>query len=42
MVAFEQARRVSSTPHVVALGQFGGKVQGDTKDGQEVFFVYAN
>ena len=41
MAALEPLRRVSYTVHVVALGQFWGKVRGDTRVDQEVFFLYA-
>jgi hypothetical protein len=37
MAALEPLRRVSSTAHVVALGQVWGRVKGDTGDVQEMF-----
>jgi hypothetical protein len=36
--AFSPMRRVSSTTHVVALGQSAGRSRGRTKDDQEAFF----
>jgi len=40
--AFAPVRRVSSTAHVVVLGQSAGKVRGRTMDDQGACFLYAN
>ena len=40
--AFVPVRRVSSTAHVVVLGQSAGRVRGRTMDDQGACFLYAN
>ncbi len=40
--AFAPVRRVSSTAHVVVLGQSAGRVRGLTMDDQGACFLYAN
>ncbi len=40
--AFASVRRVSSTAHVVVLGQSAGRVRGRTMDDQGACFLYAN
>ena len=40
--AFAPVRRVSSTAHVVVLGQSAGRVRGRTMDNQGAFFFNAN
>ena len=39
--AFAPVRSVSSTAHVLVLGQFAGKVRGRTMDDHGVRFLYA-
>jgi len=40
--AFAPVRRVSSTAHVVVLGQSAGRVRGRTMDDQGACFLYAS
>ena len=40
--AFVPVRRVSSTAHVVVLGQADGRVRGRTMDDQGACFLYAS
>ncbi len=38
---FALVRRVSSTAHVVVLGQSAGRLRGLTRDAQGAWFLYA-
>ena len=40
--ALAPVSRVSSTAHVVVLGQFAGRVRGRTEEDQGACFLYAN
>ena len=40
--AFVPVRSVSSTAHVMVLGQSAGRVRGRTMDDQEACFLYAS